>query len=255
MTDSIRTNKIVSEEEWLEARQRLLAKEKEFTRLQDELNQERRGLPWVKVTKNYRFEGPNGQETLGDLFEGRSQLIIYHFMFGPADKAGCPHCSLRADGFNGINIHLKHRDVTMIAVSRAPYEKLAAYKKRMGWGFKWVSSGNTDFNFDLHVSFTPQEMKAGKAFFNYTMQNPGPPEREGHSVFYKDESGDIFHTYSCYVRGNELFNIHYHYLDIVPKGRDENGRGPFWVRRHDEYDSGATEDAVEEAVRKSKKQK
>jgi predicted dithiol-disulfide oxidoreductase (DUF899 family) len=235
--DTTENRKIVSQEQWLEARKRLLAKEKEFMRMQDELNLERRSLPWVKVTKAYLFDGPNGKETLGDLFEGRSQLIIYHFMFGPNDKAGCPHCSLRADGFNSINAHLKHRDVTMIAVSRAPYEKLAAYKKRMGWGFNWVSSGNTDFNFDLHVSFTPEEMTAGTAFFNYTTQNPGPPEREGHSVFYKDDSDDVFHTYSCYSRGNELFNIHYHYLDVVPKGRDENGRGPFWVRRHDEYEA------------------
>lgn len=246
MPDSnIENHKIVGEEEWLTARKRLLAKEKEFTRMQDELNQERRNLPWVKVTKEYVFDGPKGKETLDDLFDGRSQLIVYHFMFGPDDKAGCAHCSLRADGFNGINIHLKHRDVTMIAVSRAPYERLAAYKKRMGWGFKWVSSGNSDFNFDLHVSFTPEEMKAGKALFNYAIQNPGPPEREGHSVFYKDQSDDIFHTYSCYIRGNELFNIHYHYLDIVPKGRDENGRGPFWVRRHDEYPTESGDKAQE----------
>jgi predicted dithiol-disulfide oxidoreductase (DUF899 family) len=238
--DTMENRKIVTQDEWLEARKKLLAKEREFTRMQDELNLERRSLPWVKVTKNYGFDGPNGKESLGDLFEGRSQLIIYHFMFGPNDKAGCPHCSLRADGFNGINAHLKHRDVTMIAVSRAPYESLAAYKKRMGWSFKWVSSGNTDFNFDLHVSFTPEEMATGKAFFNYSTQNPGPPEREGHSVFYRDKRGDVFHTYSCYSRGNELFNIHYHYLDVVPKGRDENGRGPFWVHRHDEYEADSS---------------
>src|ERR1051326_2986160 len=179
MTDAnFENHAIVSDEEWLEARKKLLVKEKEFTRMEDELNRERRNLPWVKVTKEYLFEGPNGKETLGDLFEGRSQLIIYHFMFGPNDKAGCPHCSLRADGFNGINIHLKHRDVTMIAVSRAPYEKLAAYKNRMGWDFNWVSSGSTDFSFDHHVSFRPEEMAAGKAFFNYTMQNPGPRSEE-----------------------------------------------------------------------------
>jgi predicted dithiol-disulfide oxidoreductase (DUF899 family) len=142
---------------------------------------------------------------------------------------------LRADGFDGINVHLKHRDVTMIAVSRAPYERLAAYRKRMGWKFKWVSSGDTDFNYDYHVSFTPEEMAKGEAFFNYATQNPGHSEREGHSVFYMDERGEIFHTYSCYARGNETFNNHYHYLDIAPKGRDENGRGPFWVQRHDEY--------------------
>lgn len=236
ITDStVENHRVVSPEEWLEARTKLLEKEKQLTLLQDELNLERRSLPWVKVTKEYVFEGPNGKETLGDLFEGRSQLIVYHFMFAPESKAGCPHCSLRADGFNGVNIHLKQRDVTMIAVSRAPYENLAAYRQRMGWGFKWVSSGGNDFNYDFHFAFTPEQIASGKAFFNYTFQNPGPLDREGHSVFYRDERGDVFHTYSCYVRGNEPFNIHYHYLDIVPKGRDENGRGPFWVRRHDEY--------------------
>jgi predicted dithiol-disulfide oxidoreductase (DUF899 family) len=229
-------HKVVTEAEWLKARKKLLLKEKKFTRMEAKLSSERRRLPWVKVSKKYVFDGPNGKETLADLFEGRSQLIIYHFMFGPDDNVGCKHCSLRADGFNGINLHLKHRDVTMIAVSRGPYKKLASYKKRMGWDFKWVSSGNTDFNFDYYVSFTPEAMAKGETFFNYAVQDPGPPEREGHSVFYRDKRGDIFHTYSCYTRGNELFNIHYHYLDVVPKGRDENGRGPFWVQRHDEYD-------------------
>jgi predicted dithiol-disulfide oxidoreductase (DUF899 family) len=229
-------HKVVSEAEWLKARKKLLAKEKKFTRMQDELCLERRSLPWVKVTKDYVFDGPRGKETLADLFEGRSQLVIYHFMFGADNEAGCPHCSLRADGFNGINVHLNHRDVTMIAVSRAPYKKLAAYKKRMGWTFKWVSSGNTDFNFDYRVAFTPEEMAEKKAFFNYAMQDPGPPDREGHSVFFRDKRGEVFHSYSCYARGNDMLNIHYHYLDMVPKGRDENGRGPYWVRRRDEYD-------------------
>ena len=227
---------IVSEAAWLKARKKLLVKEKKFTHMQEALNAERRRLPWVKVTKEYSFDGANGKETLADLFDGRSQLIVYHFMFEPNDKAGCPHCSLRADGFNGINLHLKHRDVTMIAVSRAPYEKLAAYRERMGWSFPWVSSGGTDFNVDYHVSFTPEETAKKTAFFNYSRQDPGHSEREGHSVFYKDGGGHVFHSYSCYARGNETFNIHYHYLDLVPKGRDENGRGPFWVRRHDEYD-------------------
>src|ERR1700726_2080058 len=233
---TIENHRIVSQEDWLEARKKLLDKEKQFTRLQDELNLERRSLPWVKVTKAYLFDAPNGKETLGDLFEGRSQLIIYHFMFGPNDKAGYPHCSLRADGFNGINVHLKHRDVTMIAVSRAPYKKLAAYQKRMGWTFPWFSSGDTEFNFDYNVSFTPEAIADGTTFFNYAKQSPGNSEREGHSVFVKDKRGNIFHTYSCYTRGNEPLNTHYHYLDMVPKGRDENGRGPHWVRRHDEYE-------------------
>jgi len=235
MTKEAQNHRIVSKSEWLTARQQLLAKEKTMTRLQDELSEERRRLPWVQVDKEYAFEGPNGVETLAELFEGRSQLVIYHFMFGPDDEVGCPHCSLRADGFDGINIHLKHRDVTMIAVSRAPYKKLAAYRKRMGWGFKWMSSAKTDFNFDFHVSFTAEELAKKEAFFNYALQDPGPSEREGHSVFFKDKHGDVFHTYSCYARGNDMLNIHYHYLDMVPIGRDENGRGPYWVRRRDEY--------------------
>jgi predicted dithiol-disulfide oxidoreductase (DUF899 family) len=235
MTKEAQDHRVVSRNEWLKARQQLLAKEKRMTRLQDELSEERRRLPWVQVDKEYAFEGPNGVETLADLFEGRSQLVIYHFMFGPDNDVGCPHCSLRADGFDGINIHLKHRDVTMIAVSRAPYERLAAYRKRMGWGFKWMSSAKSDFNFDFHVSFTPGELAKKEAFFNYALQDPGPSEREGHSVFLKDKHGDVFHTYSCYARGNDMLNIHYHYLDMVPKGRDENGRGPYWVRRRDEY--------------------
>jgi predicted dithiol-disulfide oxidoreductase (DUF899 family) len=235
MTNGAQNHRVVSRSEWLLARQQLLAKEKAMTRLQDELSEERRGLPWVQVDKKYAFEGPNGVETLAELFDGRGQLVIYHFMFGPDDDVGCPHCSLRADGFDGINIHLKHRDVTMIAVSRAPYQKLAAYRQRMGWGFKWMSSAKSDFNFDFHVSFTGEELAKKEAFFNYALQNPGPSEREGHSVFFKDKHGDVFHTYSCYARGNDMLNIHYHYLDMVPLGRDENGRGPYWVRRRDEY--------------------
>jgi len=239
VNDEINSHEVVSEADWLKARKKLLTREKALTRKASELSEARRSLPWVKVTKAYEFEDANGKVTLADLFEGRSQLIVYHFMFGPDDSAGCRHCSLRADGFNGINVHLKHRDVTMIAVSRAPYQKLAAYKKRMGWQFHWVSCGNTDFNLDYHVSFPPEAVTQGKAFFNYAAQDPGHSEREGHSVFYRDKLGTVFHSYSCYSRGNELFNIHYHYLDVVPKGRDENGRGPYWVLRHDEYDQSS----------------
>ena len=229
-------HKVVSKDDWLKARKRLLAKEKKFLRMQDAMSAERRSLPWVKVGKSYVFEGPDGEVALGDLFDGRSQLIVYHFMFMSKNEAGCPHCSLRADGFNGINVHLKHRDVTMVAISRAPYKKLAAYRQRMGWSFPWVSSGDSDFNFDFNVSFTAEAMAQGTTVFNYKKQSPGNSEREGHSVFVRDERGQIFHTYSCYSRGNEPYNIHYHYLDMVPKGRDENGRGPYWVRRRDEYD-------------------
>jgi predicted dithiol-disulfide oxidoreductase (DUF899 family) len=227
--------RVVSQATWLKARKKLLIKEKKFQRLQDAMCAQRRSLPWVKVTKAYLFEGPNGKLSLAELFDGRSQLIVYHFMFTAKQAAGCPHCSLRADGFNGINAHLKHRDVSMVAISRAPYRQLAAYKSRMRWTFPWYSSGDTEFNFDFNVSFTSEAMAAGTTFFNYAKQSPGAPEREGHSIFVKDKRGNIFHTYSCYTRGNEPLNIHYHYLDMVPKGRDENGRGPFWVRRHDEY--------------------
>ena len=227
---------VVSHDEWIAARRELLEKEKVFTRQADEMSRLQRSLPWERVTKEYAFDGPDGKETLADLFAGRSQLIVYHFMFHPDDKAGCPHCSLRADGFAGIGIHLNHRDVTMVVVSRAPYSKLAAYRERMGWGFKWVSSGGSDFNVDYYVSFTPEEMAAKRAFFNYTMRDPLAREREGHSIFYKNTNGAVFHTYSCYDRGNDKLNVHYHYLDLVPKGRNEDGRGPYWVRRHDEYD-------------------
>jgi predicted dithiol-disulfide oxidoreductase (DUF899 family) len=232
----IKNHPVVSHEEWLATRTAFLVKEKQFTKLSDEMSQQRRALPWEAVEQEYVFEGPDGKQTLSELFDGRSQLVIYHFMFHPDEEVGCPHCSLRADGFNGIIPHLKQRDVTMAVVSRAPYSKLAQYQKRMGWNFKWLSSNDTNFNSDYYVSFTPEEMAEKKAFYNYTRQDPQRSEREGHSVFYKDESGAVFHTYSCYFRGNDMLNIHYHYLDMVPKGRDEGDRGPFWVRRHDEYD-------------------
>ena len=228
---------IVSQDEWLAARKALLAKEKEFSKARDQLSAARRALPWVKVEKNYVFDGPAGKETLADLFDGRSQLIVYHFMFGPDWNAGCPHCSHWADNFNAIIVHLNQRDVTMVAVSRAPLAKLAAYKKRMGWTFKWLSSQETDFNFDFNVSFTPEEVAAKDALYNFVRQNPDVSEREGVSVFFKDERGDIFRTYSTYARGIDMLSVDYNYLDLVPKGRDEGDRGPFWVRRHDEYPS------------------
>jgi len=228
-------HKVVSSKKWIAARKKLLAREKAFTRLRDKLSKARRELPWEAVTKEYVFEGPSGKETLRELFDGRSQLVVYHFMFSPDWNAGCPHCSHWADNFNGIIVHLNQRDVTMIAVSRAPYAKLSAYQQRMGWHFKWVSSFGTDFNFDFRVSFTPEEMKAKKAFYNFALQDPGPSEREGVSVFYKDPKGRVFRTYSTFARGIDMLNVDYQYLDLVPKGRDEGGRGPFWVRRHDEY--------------------
>jgi len=176
---SLKQHDVVSHDEWLAARRELLEKEKAFTRQGDELSRLQRSLPWELVTKPYRFDGPNGLETLSDLFEGRSQLIVYHFMFHPDDKAGCPHCSLRADGFAGLGAHLNHRDVTMVVVSRAPYPKLVEYQKRMAWPFKWVSSGGSDFNFDYQVSFTPEEMANKRALYNFTMRDPKAREREG----------------------------------------------------------------------------
>ena len=228
-------NKVVSREEWIKARKRLLAKEKEFTRRRDKLSAERRKLPWEAVTKEYVFDGPQGKQKLAELFDGRSQLVVYHFMFHPDWDEGCPHCSRWADSFDRPIVHLNQRDVTMIAVSRAPYEKLAAYHKRMGWSFKWVSSFANDFNYDFNVSFTPEEMKRRKAFYNFVEQNPFAPEREGVSVFYKDKKGRIYRTYSTFARGIDMVNVDYQYLDLTPRGRDEGKRGPYWVKRHDEY--------------------
>ncbi len=230
-------NRIATPTEWIEARKELLAKEKEFTRLRDELSRRRRELPWMRVDKAYVFEGPDGKETLPQLFAGKSQLIVYHFMFDPSWEAGCKSCSFWADNFNGIVVHLNHRDVTLIAVSKAPFDQLAAYRKRMGWSFKWVSSSENDFNRDYHVSHTPQELARGDAYYNYTRQKPYASEAPGISVFFKDATGAVFHTYSCYARGLDMLNGAYHLLDLVPKGRDEASL-PFhsaWLRRHDEY--------------------
>ncbi len=231
----MQAHKVVSSKEWIAARSALLAKEKEFTRLRDELSRQRRELPWEAVREDYAFEGPDGRETLSRLFDGRSQLVVYHFMFHPDWDAGCPHCSRWADNFNGIIVHLNQRDVTMVAVSRAPYAKLAAYRKRMGWSFKWLSSHGNRFNFDYHVSFTPEEVERKQAFYNFAVQDPFVAEREGVSVFHRDSQGRMFRTYSTYARGIDMLNVDYQYLDLVPKGRDEDGRGPYWVRRHDEY--------------------
>ena len=229
---------VVAPEAWLEARKRLLAKEKEFTRLRDELSQERRNLPWVRVTKEYRFDGPRGEQTLGELFDGRSQLVVYHFMFAPDWDVGCKSCSFWADNFERNVIHLAARDVTLIAISRAPLAKIEAFRKRLGWTFQWVSSANTDFNFDYHVSFTPEALANGETFYNYAWSKSSMSELPGISVFYRDESGAIFHTYSCYGRGLDMMNSAYHYLDLVPMGRNEADQQPnpqAWVRLRDSY--------------------
>jgi predicted dithiol-disulfide oxidoreductase (DUF899 family) len=232
---------IVSPGEWLQARKGLLAKEKEFTRLRDELSRQRRELPWEKVEKNYVFEGPKGKESLADLFEGRSQLIVYHFMFGPDWPEGCPSCSMVADHFDGSLAHLAQRDVTLVVASRARREQIEAFQKRMGWHFKWVSANGTDFNRDYRVSFTKEEIADGAKPYNYGSSGFPSDEAPGISVFTKDAEGDIFHTYSAYARGiEELLGV-YSFLDFSPKGRDEDNL-PYpmaWVRHHDRYEGSA----------------
>jgi predicted dithiol-disulfide oxidoreductase (DUF899 family) len=228
---------VVSREEWLAARKALLVHEKEETRLRDKIRAERLALPWVKVEKPYLFDTPFGQESLADLFEGRSQLIIYHFMLGPGWGAGCPGCSFLADHFDGALPHLEHHDVTLTAVSRAPLAEIEAYRKRMGWRFPWASSFGTDFNFDFGVSFTKEELAKGEVFYNFTATPTARANDElpGLSAFIKDEAGDIFHTYSGYARGGEEMVGTLMILDRAPKGRNEKSTMDF-VRRHDEYE-------------------
>ena len=232
---------IVSRETWLNARKTLLALEKEETRLRDKVRAERLALPWVKVDKTYTFETPQGRKTLADLFDGRSQLIVYHFMYGPDWDAGCPGCSFMADHIDGMLPHLNNHDVTMIAVSRAPLEKLEAYRKRMGWKFPWVSSHGSDFNFDYHVSFTKEELASGKVMYNYRETDAADAHDElpGLSAFFKDEDGIVYHTYSDYARGGEEALGTLMILDRAPKGRNETGTLSF-VKRKDEY-AGAQE--------------
>ena len=229
-------HKVVSEKQWIAARKKFLAEEKKFTRLRDQLNAKRRALPWIRMMKPYVFAGPDGKETLADLFAGKSQLVVYHFMFGPGWGDGCPHCSFWADHYDGIVAHLAARDTALVVVSRAPLSEIEPFKKRMGWKFKWVSSHKNDFNFDLHVSFTPKEIKSKSAIYNYTRLDMDIDEREGVSAFYRDDKGDVYHTYSAYARGIDMLNSTYHFLDLTAKGRDENPeRTQDWVRYHDEY--------------------
>ena len=235
MKTPIEKHDVVSHDDWIEARKRLLVKEKEFTRLRDELSTQRRALPWERVEREYVLAGSTGGRTLAELFDGRSQLVVYHFMFDPDWEEGCPHCSFWADNFDPIIVHLNALDVSMVAVSRAPIAKIARYKDRMGWSFEWLSSFGTDFNADFGVTF-PQDKIDDAVFYNYTMQRSPAAEREGLSVFYRNDDGGVFHTYSAYARGIDIVNTAYNYLDLVPKGRDEQGRQPqYWVRRHDEY--------------------
>ncbi len=228
-------HKVVSRKDWIRARKSLLIKEKKFSRAREHLAEARRKLPWVKVDRDYVFDGPNGRETFARLFGSKSQLIVYHFMFGPGWKEGCPHCSFWADHYDGMQPHLKARDASFVVISRAPWAEIKPFQKRMEWRFKWVSSHAIDFNYDFHVSFRPEEIKRGAVFYNYVTGPMPMTDREGISVFYKDKKGDIFHTYSAFARGIDMVNPTYQFLDLVPKGRDEHGRGQFWVRYHDQY--------------------
>ena len=232
----VKEHKVVSQKEWLAARKRLLVKEKKFSKLRDQMNQQRRDLPWVKVEKEYVFDTTQGKQTLADLFGGKSQLIVYHFMFGPGWKEGCAHCSFWADHYDSVNHHLGQRDTTFAVVSRAPLKEIAPFKKRMGWRFNWASSNGSAFNYDFNVSFTPEELKNGTAVYNYAPLDMDIDEREGVSAFYKDKKGGIYHTYSAYARGIDLMNTTYNFLDLTAKGRDEKPDArQNWVRYHDEY--------------------
>jgi predicted dithiol-disulfide oxidoreductase (DUF899 family) len=227
-------HRVVPHDRWIADRKKLLAKEKQFTRQRDALSELRRRLPWEKVEKEYIFDSPGGKETLGDLFGKHNQLLVYHFMFAPEWKEGCAHCSFWADHFDAIGVHLAARDTAFAVISRAALSKIKPFKKRMGWKFKWVSSGGNDFNYDLMVSFTPEDMKAGRVYYNYRDDRAKAPDREGASAFYKHRDA-VYHTYSTYERGIDLLNSTYNWLDLTAKGRDEGDHGQFWVRFHDRY--------------------
>src|SRR6201988_1914251 len=240
--ENVEAHKVVSHDEWIEARRAHLADEKAFTRARDALSRKRRELPWERVDKRYVFDGPNGKETLADLFGGKSQLIVYHFMLGPGWEAGCPSCSYLADHFDGAVVHLAQRDVSFVVISRAPLAEIEKFKTRMGWRFTWVSSFGSDFNADYQVSVTPDEKAGGKAMYNYEIIDKFPSEeRPGASAFYKNAAGEVFHTYSTYGRGLDILIGTYNFLDLAPKGRDEDGLdwSMAWVRHHDRYDGAA----------------
>jgi len=231
------SHEIVSHEDWIAARKQLLAKEKEFTRLRDQLSQQRRDLPWERVEKTYTFEGPDGKQTLPELFDGRSQLVVYHFMFGPGWENPCRSCSFWADNIERNVVHVAARDVTLLVCSRAPYAELLPFKRRMGWTFKWVSSHGSDFNYDYQVSF-PEGEPEGEVEYNYRREKLRMTDLPGISVFTKDPQGAVFHTYSTYARGLDMLNAAYHYLDLVPRGRDEADQKPHpmaWLRYRDSY--------------------
>jgi predicted dithiol-disulfide oxidoreductase (DUF899 family) len=230
------THEVCSGERWQEARKELLAQEKHFTRLRDELSERRRALPWQRVEREYTFHGPQGACSLKDLFGSKSQLLVYHLMFAPEWEAACKSCSFWAENFSGNVVHLAQRDVSFVAVSRAPVMKLSAYAQRMGWSFPWLSSEGSTFNYDFAVSFDEAQRASGAQLYNFGTQRPQSSDLPGFSVFYKDDAQDVFRTYACYARGIEMMNACYQYLDLVPKGRDEGGKAMSWLRRHDEYE-------------------
>ncbi|EXF93939.1 hypothetical protein HK44_009930 [Pseudomonas fluorescens HK44] len=234
--NSVHQHEVVSREKWLAARKQHLIHEKAFTRERDKLSAERRALPWVKVDKNYVFEGPDGRQNLADLFGGNSQLIIYHFMFAKGWEEGCPGCSFLSDHIDGANQHLAHHDISLVVVSHAPLAEFQAFRKRMGWQFKWVSSAGSDFNADYKVTISDQELADGTATYNYEKSTSTEGELPGLSVFYRNDAGEIFHTYSTYARGLDLLIGAYNYLDLTPKGRNEE-QGMKWVRHHDRYET------------------
>lgn len=229
---------VVSRELWVAERKTLLAHEKELTRLRDRIASERRALPWVRIEKDYVFDAPEGRRPLADLFEGRRQLLVQHFMLGPGWEQGCPSCSFMADHIGGMEVHLAHRDVTLLVVSRAPLAEIERFRRRMGWQFKWVSSHGSDFSWDFHVSFTPEQRATGAVYYNWGMVPFPSDEAPGISVFYKDDAGEVFHTYSTYGRGVEVMMGTYNMLDLTPKGRDEADvdNKMEWVRHHDRYE-------------------
>ncbi len=229
---------VVSREEWLRARTALLAREKELTHLRDQIARERRALPWVRIEQSYVFDTPEGKRTLAELFEGRRQLLVQHFMLGPGWEEGCPSCSFMADHTDGMNVHLAQRDITLVAISRAPLAEIERFRRRMGWRFKWVSSHGSNFNYDFHVSFTPEDEAKGEVDYNYRTQPFEGEELPGISVFYKDDAGAVFHTYSTYRRGVEVMMGAYNMIDLTPKGRDEDELEftMSWLRHHDRYD-------------------
>jgi predicted dithiol-disulfide oxidoreductase (DUF899 family) len=246
ITHPVERPKVVSRAEWLSARTELLAKEKQLTRQRDEIDRQRRQLPWVRVEKNYVFDGPDGRRTLADLFENRSQLVVAHFMFAPGWKEGCVGCSYRSDHVDGALAHLEHHDVSFVTISRAPFAEIEAFQKRMGWHFRWLSSFGSDFNYDYRVSFTTEEAAAGKVEYNFDTREFVSEELSGISVFCKDETGEVFHTYSTYGRGDEMLCTTYMYLDLTPKGRNETGPRhnlTDWVRHHDRYGAAGVVDA------------